>query len=118
MSEVKNTKVEEVTNVRFFVPKAAAETAVDVRGDTVIETLKRRAADAYGGFTTYDGRGGWVNPSDTVVHEKVIILETMVANTADIQAETFAKVNARWIKRATDEQMVMVELDGRRVIVE
>lgn len=103
--------------LKLYIPEAAAETA-DVADKTVLDVLKGRAADHYGGFTTYQAMGGWKNGNGDLIEEKVTILEVVIGENPDVEPETFGKVNARWILTATDETAVMFTADGEKSMVE
>jgi len=106
-----------MSEFKLYVPTDAFETD-DVANKTVGDVLCERAADHYGGFTTYDGRGGWLDGNGNLVSEKVVVLEVVADENADVNLETFGKVNARWIRAATDETVVMFTIDGDKYMVE
>jgi hypothetical protein len=111
------TETTDVTTIKAYVPHGAGETEPLSNGETVLETLKSRACDHYGGFTAYEASGGWMGPNG-VVEEPVTVLEILVPESANVEPETFAKVNARWMFRATDEQMVMFKCGNETVVVQ
>jgi hypothetical protein len=108
-------KSHNTTTIRAYVPNTAGEVEPDRSGRTVLETLKRRAAEAYGGFTTYAATGGWQNSDGQLVEENVTVLEVTADANADVEPETWAEVNARWLFDMTAESEVRAEV-GESVV--
>lgn len=102
--------------VRFYLPEAAAETET-VANNTVLEVLKKRAAEAYGGYTTYPTTGGWVDETGELQEESGLVLETHARYDADIGPETFARVNTRYIFDETDESTALAATDDKLITV-
>jgi len=112
------TEIQDVTAVRFYLPDAAGNIEPDGTAETVLETLKKRSAEHFGGYTEYSNcSGGWLG-KDGIVEENVTVLEVLVNDDSDIGAETFAKVNARWILRETNENTVLAKVGKQTVVVE
>lgn len=109
------TNVEDFTTVRFFIPKAAAKTKVNTKGDTLLENLKKRVSKA-GGFTAWHGKGGWTHGTE-LIEENVTVGQVNVRESDDLDAYTLARVNAHWIHDQSDEEMVLVECGGQLIEV-
>lgn len=109
--------VVESKTIRFYLPKNAASTP-DVNDSTVADVIKSRSAREYGGYTVFEASGGWLNNGGRTVKESVKVIEVRAAVTADIEPMTFAKVNARYIYRATDESMVMATVDNKTIRID
>jgi hypothetical protein len=112
------TEISENRTIRFYIPEQAAH-APDVADNDLIDVIKQRSASEYGGYTTFEGSGGWLpDGSAETVEEPVTVVEVVADANADVEPLMFAKVNARYIHRATDEQMVMATVDNQTVVVE
>lgn len=72
-------------------------------GDDVMERVKQMAADKHGGYTIYQGRGGWVNDRGDLVEETTHVLEVSGAGRG------WAKATANHVARETGEDAVMWE---------
>lgn len=96
---------------KLYLPKTA-----DNYVETV-NTVKRRMADAFGGYTAYDAEGGWVDDEGETVTEPVTVLET--AATPDVAAADMAfamRVLARDVKTATGEDTIMIVVEGDKYL--
>jgi len=112
------TEISENRTIRFYIPEQAAHTP-DVGDLEVIDVIKQRSANEYGGYTTFEGAGGWLSEeSYGTVEEPVTVVEVVADANAAVKPLMFAKVNARYIHRVTDEQMVMATVDNQTVVVE
>lgn len=81
------------TMIRIYIP-----TAVEAK---VSDAVKKRAADAFGGFTTFDASGGWTDDDGNLITEQVEVIEVENAS------ENWAKSTASWVAKKTDETEVM-----------
>lgn len=92
---------------KLYLPKTADNYTA------VLESVKRRVSDAYGGFTAYDGSGGWVDGSGELVEEPVTIVETSAdSRTFGADMDAFMRELALDVKDATGESTIMVVRDG------
>jgi len=83
-----------MTTAKLVIPSA-----VDDRTRRVV---KQRAADEFGGWTTYDVRGGWVDDDDgDLVEETSEVVEVHGAG------ETWAKSTAGFIQDKSDQDTVL-----------
>lgn len=97
---------------KLYLPKTADDYA-----DT-LESVKRRVADAYDGFTAYDAAGGWVADDGTLVEEPVTVIETAAGMGADRDTmASFMMTLAGDVKMSTDEDTVMVVVDGDKILL-
>lgn len=81
-----------MTQVTIIVPQA-----VESR---VLDTVKTRAAKEFGGFTTTESHGGWIDSDGALIEEPVT--EVKVAGADKI----WAKSTASWVAKKTDEEVV------------
>jgi hypothetical protein len=86
-----------MSEITLYLP-----TAVD---ESVTESVKRDAAETFGGFTVTRGQGGWVSPSGTLVEEPVRMIK--IAASGRETAESWAESKAAEVARLTDETEVM-----------
>ena len=87
-----------------------------------IDEICTCAAHWFGGFTRYDGQGGWVNPNGRVVTERVITLaiacdESCGAflNSDDTAPDDTIIRFARWAGWKLGQHSVVVELPAGEV---
>ena len=105
----------ETNTIKVYVPKAAAETTY--HGDvTMMEKLKKRVSTKFGGFTEYQASGGWVNDKGELIEENVFVLE-VTTRERERKCEVFAKANASWLARNTNEDTVMVMVNNERYFI-
>lgn len=109
MSTEANTTVDSSTTTETTeaTEKVVLYVPQDVEND-LANTVRRRLADEYGGFTEKTAKGGWVNPdTGELVTESVRLIETVADGGKD--AKTFAKSTARWLQEKSGEHTVMWE---------
>jgi len=112
------TEISKNRTIRFYIPEQAAH-APDVADNDLIDVIKQRSASEYGGYTTFEGTGGWLpDARSNVVEEPVTVVEVVADADAAVEPLVFAKVNARYILNATDEQMVMATVNNQTITVE
>ena len=88
------------------VGKVVIPTAVEER---IARTVKKRAADKFGGFTVYTADGGWMDESGNVGEETVEVVEIAGAD------ETFVQSTAAWVQEKSDETAVMWSVSDETV---
>lgn len=76
----------------------------------VMDTVFKRLADAYGGFTITESRGGWVNPDGELITERVTQVESVRMSEDDPSANSVAQSTAEWVRQKSDEHSVMWEV--------
>jgi hypothetical protein len=76
-----------------------------------VRASKIKLANLFGGFTTYNGQGGWFSPEHGLIEENVIIVQ---AFTDEEGLTKLDKVNelAKEIASDMGQEMVSVEVDG------
>lgn len=91
----------------IYLPKTANayEHALDV--------IKRRLSDSYGGYTSFDGTGGWVNSNEELIEEPV----TVVVSFGEVSDSGGITELLRDVKSITGEDMVMGAVDGDKILV-
>lgn len=92
---------------KLYLPKTADNYTA------TLESVKRRVSDAYGGYTAYDGSGGWVDDTGNLVEEPVTIVETSAREEAFVDSmDVLMRRLALDVKDATGESTVMIVVDG------
>jgi hypothetical protein len=86
-----------MTTAKILIPTAVS--------DEVTDTVKTRAADKFGGFTTHVADGGWLNPDGDLVEETVEVVEV----TGGTQG--FAEGSASFVANHSDETCVMWRME-------
>lgn len=96
-----------MTTVKLYLPRA------DACYPEARDACKRLAADVAGGFTTYRGRGGWVNGDGEIAGEPVTVVETITEG----GGEELAHRLARLAYRMMDQTEVLAVADGEKIVV-
>lgn len=76
----------------------------------VRDTVLKRLADEFGGFTLTESRGGWVSPDGELITERVTQVEAVRMHDEAKSAESVAKSTAEWVRKETNEHSVMWEV--------
>jgi hypothetical protein len=82
------------------------------QADAVVGELEAKMASTFGGFSTYDGEGGF-EMDERIVREKH---KRLVFNVPDdhrfdrSQIKNYLKIEASYVKDVLDEECVLIEL--------
>lgn len=74
-----------------------------------INQVARNMAERFGGYSRYEGEGGWVDGDGNLIEEEHVRLEAVGDVTADFTGEFFRK-QARFVRDGLGEECVMVEI--------
>ena len=74
-----------------------------------LEVVKRLISRELGGYTIYEGAGGWRNSNGDLIQEDVWVIESYGETYQ--HANNIADRSARLIKRMTDEESVLVSVN-------
>ena len=89
--------------IKVYLPKDAKHAK-----DT-LPVVKRLISGHLGGYTTYEGSGGWRDSNGDLIHEDVWVIESYgesYQKTYDVAGRS-----ARLIKRMTNEESVLVSVN-------
>lgn len=96
---------------KLYLPKQAD--GYDDALDHVCNVMAR----VYGGYTCYDGTGGWVDGDGEVVEEPVTVIETITSDERAPDLRDDVEQLAVDVKVATDECEVLGAVDGEKIMV-
>jgi hypothetical protein len=96
-----------MAHAKLYLPRAAANF------DDAAAYVETYMCEVFGGFTQYNGKGGWKNSDGEIVKEPVRVYETVAEHATRKQLEGMA---ARVLEK-TDESAVMAAVDGEKIIV-
>jgi hypothetical protein len=89
-----------MTTAKIYVPTDVC--------DDVHSEIQTRMADEYGGFTAYEGQGGWKNDDGEIITENVRVYEVVAPSTADGgKLYCFMGSLAEHVKYNTDQDSVL-----------
>lgn len=74
----------------------------------VLETVQRRLASAFGGFTQYNATGGWVDGSGNLIVEPIGVVKAY-HDGSEIEAAAIAGQIAEYVKHQLDQDCVTLE---------
>lgn len=78
--------------------------------DRVVAQLCREASHEFGGYSTYEGSGGWVSPSNDLIEEPHTVVEVVCQGTRPV-LEEFVSSATDTIKTELDETEVLVQVE-------
>lgn len=100
-----------MTVAKLYLPKEADNY------DKALELTKRRMCDIGGGYTTYDGHGGWRTDDGELIEEPVTVLEVVENEGRDVNyIGSCMKELAHELKDITGESAVMVVSNGEKYL--
>jgi hypothetical protein len=103
-----------MTTLKVYVPDAADDTA----NGSITTAIKRRMADRFGGFTTIDAHGGWVNGNGKLIEEPVTIIQCEAPSDTDKRVlERFVEARCMFVKRMSNEDAVLGVVGDERIMV-
>ena len=92
-----------MTCIKVYLPKDAKHAK-----DT-LAVVKRLISRELGGYTIYEGSGGWRDSNGDLIQEDVWVIESYGETYQD--ANNIADRSARLIKRMTNEESVLVSVN-------
>lgn len=87
--------------------------------DDALHAIQSRLCDAFGGCTSYDARGHWVDDDGDVIDEPCTVVETFDDGDRHPELRTYGTVHAlaEEVYRITDESAIMVAVDGEKYLI-
>jgi hypothetical protein len=79
------------------------------KADEVIDSIEAKMATTFGGYSRYEGTGGWDGKSDIVTEDHV----RLVVNTTEWDRhdfKTYLRTEALYVKDVLDEDAVLIEI--------
>lgn len=76
----------------------------------VLETVQRRLASAFGGFTQYNVTGGWVNGEGNLIVEPIAVVKAY-HDGGEIEASAIAGQIAEYVERQLAQDCVTIETE-------
>lgn len=81
------------------------------RAETVIDHITTGMAIQFGGYSRYDGSGGWDAGEEVIEEEHV----RLVANVTEMDKDRlmeYMRIEAEFVKDVCDEDAVLIEIHG------
>lgn len=76
--------------------------------------LKRRFCVDFGGCTSYQALGHWIDPrSKEVYNDEVSVVETYTSSLTTRQARTYLEKRAKFLLANTDQHCIMATVDSK-----
>jgi len=88
-----------------------------VKSRGVIEEVERDFSRFFGGFTSYQVTGGWVNQAGSLVKEPVVRVFAFADGKEKSKRVNSIRAIARKIKEELDQEAVAVEVNGAMILV-
>lgn len=82
------------------------------RSEDVIRHITTKMAVRFGGYSTYDGRGGWDNGEEIVeeTHTRIVVNIEESEQFDRENLERYLEIEAQYVKDELDEDAVMIEI--------
>jgi len=82
--------------------------------DYVIHNIEKKASASLGGYSEYEGSGGWRDPDNGVVEEDHVRIVINCPDDHEMSRDQFVehlKIEAEYVKDILNEECVMVEVE-------
>lgn len=100
-----------MTQVKVYLPKEADNY------DGVLAYTQMRFANCFGGFTTYDATGGWVDSNGDTVTEPVTVIESYNDRSIQTVKELMEHISLRIFVR-TNEDAIAYTIDNKMYFID
>lgn len=84
------------------------------KSEHVIESITTSMADRFGGYSRYNGSGGWEANGNIVEEEHIRLVVTVKTDDSPMDWDQLCgwlRSEARWAKEVLDEDAVLVEIN-------
>lgn len=97
---------------RLYLPKKMLWNGID---GSARDHVKTQFALHFGGYTEYEGGGGWLDDDRNLVEEPVWVVEVVGEHVA---MRAFMAGLAEYVLRNSDQDAIMAVVDGEKIMAE
>lgn len=89
---------------RVVIPTTASN------AETIVTEIKESASNEFGGYSEYDGAGGWVSPDNELIEESHTVIEVVTTEDKS-QLQSWLQSTADTVKAELDETTVLAVIE-------